>query len=506
MTTTDGRERHDIAVRISGLTKIYGSTRALDGVDLTVAVGESRALLGRNGAGKSTLIGLLSGLGRADGGTISVLGADGAMEGAGSDAIGCVYQKSTLIPGLTAAENIWLGRYPTDRLGGVAWGRLMADARSLLDEWGIGRVADRVADQLEPVERKIVEICRALSQGPKVLLLDEPTAGLDEGGSQELFAKIAEARRRGVTVIYVSHHLEEVFEVCDSVTILRDGTDVLHAPVSEMTIDSIVDAMVGPALTDSLAADPAARRRAELGETVLAVEGVSVDGAVDGSDLVLRRGECLGLTGLDGAGHVQLAEAIAGLTVPTAGVITLEGRRISTSSIGANIRAGIGYVPEDRHESGFIPALSVEENATMTIFDRIRNRAGLISGSRRRQYYDRLQAAWSIKAAGPTQPIEELSGGNQQKVVLARALASDPAVLVLINPTAGVDVSAKASIYESIAELTAAGRSVIVVSSDDADLAVCDRVLVMFKGRVHAQLPAGWDERELVAAVQGEAA
>src|SRR6476620_10071861 len=374
----------DFAINIQGVRKEYGPTVALAGVSLQVRRGESRALLGRNGAGKSTLIGVLTGLVNPDQGTVEVHGTEGGpAEGAGSSTIACVYQKSTLVPDLTAAENISLGDYPKKSGGRVDWAAMRVRARKLLADWGFEHIADRTVADLEPVERKVVEICRALARGPKILLLDEPTAGLDEGGCQQLFQQIAVARSRGVSLIYVSHHLNEVFQVCDSVTVLRDGRDIATESIADLTVQKIVDLMVGQAAERAEAeeaADPehAAALTASVDASdaavAISVTGLKVGARVNGVDLQIRRGECVGFTGLDGGGHVQLAEAMAGLVAPTAGTIEVNGK-----SIRECIDAGIGFAPEDRHISGFVPGMSNEENSTMTVLDRLRNKIGFIN-------------------------------------------------------------------------------------------------------------------------------
>ncbi|MFW0773090.1 sugar ABC transporter ATP-binding protein [Paenarthrobacter nitroguajacolicus] len=496
------------AIEIRGLRRSFGSTKALTDANLIVRSGESRALLGRNGAGKSTLIAMLTGLVPPDGGTIRIQGADGEVsEGPGADTIACVYQKSTLVPELTVAENISLGAYPRTRWGSVDWPAMRKAATDQLKDWGYERIVDRNVEDLEPLEKKIVEVCRALSRGPEILLLDEPTAGLDEGASHELFAQIDSLRKRGVTVIYVSHHLEEIFKVCDSVTILRDGRDVLTADTADLTISRIVNVMAGVTDQEAAAAkkDSVAVNSREdlLGETRLTVTGASVGTRVVDASLTIRAGECVGLTGLDGAGHVQLAQAIAGQITLDRGTVEHNGQSLGRGNVIKTINAGIGFVPEDRHVNGYVPELSVEENATLTIVDRLRGRGGLINPGRRRDRFTELSGAWAIKCDGPTQAVEELSGGNQQKVVLARALASNPDTLVLVHPTAGVDVTAKESIYDSLKALRDSGRSLLVVSSDDTDLEICDRVIVMYKGEIHAELTAGYEEWELVSAIQG---
>ncbi|RFA06989.1 hypothetical protein B7R21_17340 [Subtercola boreus] len=499
------------AIQIEHVAKSFGATQALADVNLTVAQGETRALLGRNGAGKSTLIAALTGGIEPDAGRIQVIDESGVFTTAGDGSIGCVFQKSTLVPTLTAGENIFLGHYPT-RFGFVDQAAMRDQAAAMLYEWGFERLSERLVSSLEPLEKKVVEICRALQGGPRVLLLDEPTAGLDAGASQQLFTKIEGARARGVTVIYVSHHLAEVFEVCDSVTVLRDGRDVATGGIEQFSFDSIVSAMAGP--VDG-ADGPALRRsgqpvsgdrdRSSGQKVVITVNAVELDTHSRAVSLEVKKGERVGLTGLDGAGHITLARAIAGEVRVHQGTVEIDGKALRLGDVAQAIRSGVGSVPEDRHINGLVPDLSVEENATLTVLDRIRGPWGFVSRKRRRVLYSELSSSWAIKSADPTQAVSELSGGNQQKVVLARALASDPRALVLINPTAGVDVTAKESIYSSLIELSERGTSLLIASNDDDDLAVCDRVVVMYDGAVTAHLPAGYTEIELMTAVQGQA-
>jgi ABC-type sugar transport system, ATPase component len=498
---------NDLAISIRDARVTFGSTKALDGANLSVKSGESHALLGRNGAGKSTLISVLTGLVTPDSGDVeirSMLGGEPQAAGAGS--IACVYQKSTLVDGLSAAENICLGNYPTGRFGAVDWKTVRQRGVELLSEWGFSRIVDQEVGDLAPLERKVVEVCRALSQGPRILLLDEPTAGLDEGSSHELFAQINQARERGVTVVYVSHHLDEVFKVCDAVTILRDGRDVDHARTAEIDEKHIVDVLSGGVGPEQAGSPLGAREHKEIprdAPVVLSARELSVRADSAPTSVAVRAGEAVGLTGLDGAGHIQLAQALAGQLPFASGDVRVGQARVRAGNVNDAIRAGIGFVPEDRHISGYVPEMSVEENSTLTVLTDLTNKFFFVDRKARRERYYQLSKTWTIKASSPQQPVQDLSGGNQQKVVLARALASNPRVLILVHPTAGVDVTAKESIYASIRQLQDSGCAVIVVSSDDDDLEICDRVLVMFKGALDSELPHGWSERELVAAVQG---
>lgn len=491
------------AIVIENVSKSFGPTRALTDVSFTIERGESRALVGKNGAGKSTIMSILTGLVAPDAGSVQVPGADGRND---FGAVGCVYQRSTLVPAATAAENIALNRYPTS-LSLIRWKSVRQSAIDALADWGCAHVADTPVEQLDPLERKIVEICRVLASGPRVLLLDEPTAGLDRPAVRRLFDNIAKARERGVSIIFVSHHLHEVFEVCDSVTVLRDGKVVLTDRLASLGIPDLIEAMVGESAAKAASevrahADASTARADE--RPVLSAAGINVDGRLHDVDIALRPGECVGLTGIDGAGHMQLAEVLTGQLTPSAGSVQIDGSPLRLGSIPAAIAAGVGFTPEDRHIAGYIPALSVAENSTIGIVRSFANRLRLIDFRKRDRAYQSLADEWAIKAHSSSQAVEELSGGNQQKVVLARSVAADPRVLVLINPTAGVDVEAKSSIYSTLDALKAKGQSVLVVSSDDGDLEICDRVLVMFEGEIVTELRPPFSEVNLAAAVQGE--
>lgn len=484
------------AVQVQQVSKTFGVTRALIDVSMTVERGSSVALLGRNGAGKSTLVSIITGLQSPDTGRVSF----GAGRNSDTGGVGCVYQKSTLVGGLTAAENIALQQFPRSRSGLIDWRKVRRLGRERLAQWGCEQISDRAVEDLEPVERKIVEICRVLSQDPDVLLLDEPTAGLDYGGAQRLFQRIEESRRRGVSIIYVSHHLEEVFEVCDRTTILRDGQVVLDQSLDGLAVGDLVRAMVG----DVERAESAERPPAVLAkEPLLLVDSLTLNNRFEDVTMDVRPGECVGIAGLDGAGHVQVAETLCGLETPDGGRISIAGVPVKTGDVRRSIAAGIGFVPEDRHIGGFVPGLSVAENATLPVMSKIVNPMRLIRARSRDRIYNELAADWSIKAWGTAQPVEQLSGGNQQKVVLARAVSSDPSVLVLMNPTAGVDVAAKESIYETVKVMASRGKAIVIISSDDADFSLCHRVIVMYRGKVHNELRAPFSDEELATTIQG---
>lgn len=483
------------AVQVKNVSKTFGVTKALSDVSMSVEQGSSVALLGRNGAGKSTLVSIITGLQDADAGSVE-FGDRSASRGG----VGCVYQKSSLVSGLTAAENISLHSYPRSRSGLINWRKVRRQGQERLAEWECGHLGGRLVEDLEPVERKIVEICRVLSRAPDVLLLDEPTAGLDYGGAQRLFGRIEESRKRGVSIIYVSHHLEEIFDVCETTTILRDGRVVLDRTLDGLGINDLVHAMVGDVERAEVTERPSA---VVDSEPILEVQSLTLADRFEDVDLAVRPGECVGIAGLDGAGHVQVAEALCGLERIDSGKVTVLGKSLKPGDVRRSIAAGVGFVPEDRHTGGYVPGLSVAENATLPIMLELTNPLRMIRSRARDAIYNRLAVDWSIKAHGPTQPVEELSGGNQQKVVLARAVSSGPSVLVLMNPTAGVDVAAKQSIYETVKTMASRGLAVVIASSDDADFALCHRVIVMFRGKVHNELQAPFSDEELATTIQG---
>ncbi len=460
--------------------------------------------MGRNGAGKSTLVGILTGVIAPDAGRVRFAGADApglAERQKWRDRVACVYQKSTLIPTLTVAENLMLNAQPTGPLGFIGWSAMRRAAARVLDDWELDVDVDLDAARLSVEQRQIVEIARALLQGSRFIILDEPTAELEGREVRRLFDRISRLQRSGVTFLYISHYLEEIYQICRSVTVLRDGRVVANAPLSEMPKERVVAAMVGEG------GAPASRvRRTPATETRTSrrpmVRGLVIGDAVDGVSFSVALGECLGLAGLAGSGKGAIGDAIAGLIRPDAGEIVIAGARLPGGDVVAAQRKGVGYVPQDRHARGIVPQLSLAENLTMTIVERL-GPGGIVLPARRDREARRLIASLGIVAASREQPIAELSGGNQQKAVLGRALASDPKVLVLLYPTQGVDIASKAALFAIVAQAQIAGTAVLIISDELDELAACDRVLVMFKGRLSAEFDAGWRQETLVAAIEG---
>src|SRR6185312_7360335 len=427
-----------------------------------------------------------------------------------------VFQHSMVVPGLTVAENVFLGRQPRrgpGSLGLVDWRRMREQARTIMTDWGFDVAADTPCASLTVEQRQVVEIIRALAAGTRCLLLDEPTAALERGAVQRLFDRVRQLREAGVAIMYISHHLEEVFEICTDVAVLRDGELVLAAPMTEVGKDDLVTSMVGiteragPAAPAPAPATPGQRHHGETQAPDLVVSSVTSTTAgtlLSGVSLTVRGGERVGITGLRGSGATTLARIVAGAVAPDAGEVRLGEHRIRPGDRAAALRAGIGYIPEDRQAEGFVPLLGAAENITMTITARIA-RAGLVGPRRREQRAAPLARRLSLVSAGLGQPVRELSGGNQQKVTVARALASDPALIVAIAPTRGVDVASKELLLAELDRITRqTGASLLLASDELDDLVICDRVLVLVRGEIFTEFTEPpFDREALIAATEG---
>jgi simple sugar transport system ATP-binding protein len=430
--------------------KRFGPTVALDAVDIAIAPGQSHALVGRNGAGKSTLVALLTGLSAPDGGEIR-LGGQAAPPLTDRQAwrarVACVYQRSTIIPTLSVAENLYINRQPTDGRGLIRWSAVRRQAAQLLAEYQVDVDPAAPAAQLAVEQRQMVEIARALSFGARFIILDEPTAQLDGPAIERLFERIRSLQRDGVTFLYISHHLQEIYEICQTVSVLRDARHVLTSPVAGLDREQLVAAMTGEVGGSGQTGTRSAVRADQA--PLLELDAIALDGSYELERLTVKPGEVVGVTGSTSSGAAALGETIAGLRTPTRGRITVGGVPVRLGDVRAALDAGIGFVPQDRHKQGYIPLMSVAENTTMSIDHRL-GRFGYVAPARRRILAREMIAALAIKTEGPDQPVAALSGGNQQKVVMARALATKPRVVVLIDPTAGVDVRSRESLLEVV--------------------------------------------------------
>ncbi len=492
------------------VSKSFGETAALVDVSLGVRAGECHGLVGRNGAGKSTLVSLLTGLARPDRGAVSLAGeaAPGlADRGAWLTRVACVYQRSMVVPALTVAENVFLNR-PTGGEGPVvSWRRMRAEAREVMLEWGFDIDVDQEAGRLTVEQRQIVEIARALSIGARFLILDEPTAALEKAAAERLFDRVRRMREGGVGVLYISHHLEEIYEICDRVSVLRDGALVLSGTVGEVSQSDLVSAMVGTAPPRRATEIDAVTAGANANERRLEVDRLVVSsraGSVADVSLSVGSGECVGLVGLDGSGAATIADAIVGLVKPRSGTVTINGQPIRPGRVDTALRRGVGYVPQDRQARGFAPQLGVAENLTLALLGRLAKRLGVVSFAKRDAIAERQVEQLQIVARSLRQPVSSLSGGNQQKVVVGRALAPDPNVLVVVNPTVGVDVASKEALLHALDRARDRGVALLLVSDDFEDLRVCTRLLVMVRGRIAATFDRPpWDRQQLIAAVEG---
>jgi simple sugar transport system ATP-binding protein len=506
-------------VEAAGIRKHFGSTQALRGVDLTLQPGRCLGLVGRNGAGKSTLVSILSGIYPADAGDIRFSGAPapplGDIDGWRSK-IATVHQHSMVIGPLSVAENVFLGR-PPGRGGFVDWSGMRQQASQLLQEWGFTSDVNGPCASLTVEQRQIVEIARALAAGTRCLLLDEPTAALEREAAARLFVRVRQLVDSGVAVLYISHHLEEVFEICQDVAVIRDGVLVLTAPTATVSKEQLVAAMVGPAAARTGAdggpppqsAPPASTQPSSSAATQrLSVDQVSAEstrGSLRDVSLRIEPGERVGVTGLLSAGVATLARVVAGAQAYDRGQVLLDGQEVAAGRRDLALLAGIGYIPEDRQAEGFVSGLSVAENTTMTIVDWLARRLGWLSPRARATAAAPLARRLSIVSAGLAQPVGELSGGNQQKVTVARAIVRRPRLIVAITPTRGVDVASKSLLLAELAQITAeSGASLLLATDELSDLVICDRVVVLVRGAVFTEFTRPpFDREALISATEG---
>ncbi|MDX3112209.1 MULTISPECIES: sugar ABC transporter ATP-binding protein [Streptomyces] len=493
----------------TGISKRFGATVALRDARISIAEGESHALVGRNGAGKSTLVSVLTGLQQPDTGSLRFSGEPAPGFGdidAWRSRVACVYQRSTIIGDLTVAENLFLNRQSPGAVRPIRWKQLRQRAEELLGEYGVAVDPAARARDLTVEQRQFVEIARALSFGARFIVLDEPTAKLDARGIGRLFGKLRDLQEQGVAFLFISHHLQEVYDLCTTVTVYRDARHILTAPVAELGHQALVEAMTGEtasAAPSSAGASPAtpADGTAEL----LSIDALTLPGVCEDFSLSVRSGEVVGLAGATASGNVQVGETVAGLHRVKAGRISVGGRAVRTGSVPSALAAGVGFVPEDRHLQGLVNNRSVAENATLTVTDQL-GPFGTVLPARTRAFARHMIRDLDIKTPAAATPVSELSGGNQQKVVVARALATDPRVLVAIRPTNGVDVKSKEFLLGRIRRAADEGKAALIVSDELDDLRTCDRVVVMFHGRVVAEFDRGWKDEHVVAAVEGVSA
>ena len=502
---------HDLLLRMEGVTKAFPGVVALADASLRVGRGEVHALVGQNGAGKSTLMKILNGAYRRDGGTVILDGSPidfRSPKQAQAGGISTIHQEINLVPYRSVAENVFMGREPR-RFGMIDWPRMNRSAREILSRLNVGVDVTQPLLRLNVAVQQMVAIARAVSFQSKLVVMDEPTSSLDEREVATLFAVIRGLKADGVSVIFITHRLDELYEVCDRVTIMRDGRTVEERPMGEISKLELVATMLGKELGE-------VRRTGQTGfgesqrhgrGVLLEASALSRGRALRDASVRVDAGEIVGLAGLLGSGRTEVARAVFGADPVDAGEIRFRGESARFDGPGDAIRAGIGFCTEDRKAEGIIPHLSVRENLTLAALP-VLARAGVVDRGRQREIVDRFMRRLGIRAAGPEQPIRELSGGNQQKVLLARWLCLNPKLLILDEPTRGIDVGAKAEIQSLIDELAGEGLGVLMISSELEEVVeAASRVFVLREGRTVAELSGETvtEPAVMAAMAQGEA-
>ncbi|MDR8412319.1 sugar ABC transporter ATP-binding protein [Nonomuraea sp. 3-1Str] len=472
---------------LAGVSKSFGAVRALRDVSIELHAGEAHALAGENGAGKSTLVKTLAGVHRPDQGRILLNGEPVVFSGpAGAQQAGVavIYQEPTLFPDLSVAENIFMGRQPRRSLGRIDRAAMRAETRELFGRLGVALDPGRPTRGLSIADQQLVEIAKALSRDARVLVMDEPTAALSGAEVARLFSVVEALREHGCAVLFISHRLDEIFALCQRVTTLRDGQWIASEPVAGLTHDDLVRRMVG---RDLGALYP--KQEAAVGDVALRVERLTREGVFTDVSFEVRRGEIVALAGLVGAGRSEVARAIFGIDRWDAGTVTVDGRELPPGSPTAAMGAGLALVPEDRRQQGLVMEMSIERNIGLTGLRSLR-RGPTISRRAERDRAADWAARLRLKFARLGDGVGVLSGGNQQKVVLAKWLATEPSVLVVDEPTRGIDVGTKAEVHRLLSELAGQGIAVLMISSDLPEvLGMADRVLVMREGRLSAEIP-----------------
>lgn len=478
--------QEEYALKMSGITKKFPGVLALDHVSLRVRKGEVHALLGENGAGKSTLMKILSGAYTKDEGEIELFGEKVEL---GNPAvskklgIGIIYQELNLVPTLTVAENIFIGRYPRKNRFQIDWRSMQEQAEKILRDLEVEVHATDITGKLGIAQQQMIEIAKAVSLDARIIIMDEPTAPLTDRETRRLFGIVEKLKSQGISVIYISHRLEEVKEICSRATIMRDGQTITEIDVAKTQIDEIIRHMVGRELTDQY---PQVEK--EIGDVIFEVKGLTIPGKVSDINFQIRAGEVLGIAGLVGAGRTETARGIFGLDAVSSGKIYVDGKECTIKKPGDAIAAGIGFVTEDRKDQGLVLCLSVGENITLASLDEVET-AGVLSLGKEQKIIQSYVDKMNIKTPSSRQRVENLSGGNQQKVVLAKWMLSNCKVLIFDEPTRGIDVGAKVEVYNIINALAKEGKAVMMISSEIAEvIGVSDRVMVMARGKVQGSL------------------
>ncbi|WP_040976993.1 ribose ABC transporter ATP-binding protein RbsA [Necropsobacter massiliensis] len=489
-------------LKISGIDKSFPGVNALSNACLSVYAGRAMALMGENGAGKSTLMKVLTGIYSKDNGTIDYLGQTVSFSGpkhSQEAGISIIHQELNLVGNLTIAENIFLGREFTTPWGAIDWHKMYREADKLLARLNVPHSSHRLCGELSIGEQQMVEIAKALSFSAQVIIMDEPTDALTDTETAALFKVIRELKAENRGIVYISHRIKEIFAICDDVTVLRDGQFIGESAVADLSEDRLIEMMVGRKLEEQY---PYLKQ--DKGDVRLSVHNLSGSG-VHNVSFCLHGGEILGISGLMGAGRTELMKVLYGALPKTGGQVRLNNREISADCPQDGLNHGIVYISEDRKGDGLVLGMSVKENMSLTALDHF-SRAGSIQHNAEQRAVDDFIRLFNIKTPGRDQPIGLLSGGNQQKVAIAKGLMTQPQVLILDEPTRGVDVGAKKEIYQLINKFKQQGLSIILVSSDMPEvLGMSDRILVMHDGRISAEFSrADATQEKLLAAAIGK--
>ena len=482
----------EVVLSMRNISKTFPGVRALDHVDFTLRQGEIHALMGENGAGKSTLIKVLTGVEEFESGEIRIAGAEGAIinhspQEAGEHGISTVYQEVNLCPNLSVAENLFIGREPK-RAGMIDWKTMNQKARDLLDSLDIQIDVAMAVENYSIALQQMIAIARAVDMSAKVLILDEPTSSLDENEVGKLFGLMGRLRAEGVGIIFVTHFLEQVYAVCDRITVLRNGALVGEYEIEKLPRVQLVAKMMGKDFDDLEAIKKTGESREQTGEVVIDARGIGHQGTIKPFDLEVRKGEVMGLTGLLGSGRSELARSLYGADKADSGELKVNGKAVSVNSPLDAMMAGMAYLPENRKEEGIINDLSVRENLILALQAK-KGMFHLLSRKEQEEFTDKYIQLLQIKTADRETPIRQLSGGNQQKVILGRWLLTQPDFLILDEPTRGIDVGTKTEIQKLVVKLAGEGMSVMFISSEIEEmLRTCSRMAVLRDGQKVGEL------------------
>jgi rhamnose transport system ATP-binding protein len=480
---------------IRGAYKHFGGAIALNYADFTLKSGEIHALLGENGAGKSTLLKVLAGVHTLEAGTIALDGKtfiQGSPRMAMLQGVTVIYQEPSLFPDLTLTENVYIGRQLRSKTG-INWAEMKSQTKSLFEELGVNLEPSRLARGLSIADQQVVEIAKALSLDARIILMDEPTAALTKSEVNRLMLVMRRLQEKGKSVVFVSHRLDEVFAICDQITVMRDGATVAQAKVSDTSINEVIKWMVGRELKDLFP-----KMESTIGEVVLEVEGLSSTSEFADITLNVRRGEIVALAGLVGSGRSEVARAIFGIDPYDSGTVKLKGKILPGGKPAVSVESGLALVPEDRRQQGLFMTASVSRNIAMEMLNKLA-RSGLISQRSEHSLTQEWGKKLQIKYPNPKAPVDQLSGGNQQKTVLAKWFATNPDVLIVDEPTRGIDVQTKAEFHRQLSQAAASGKAILMISSELPEvLGMADRIYVMHEGRLVKELSRQEATQELI--------